>query len=143
MYPVLFLRILSLELEPVRVVHQSVEDRVGDCGVAGLRVPARPRQLARQQRRMRLIESIADLQDVPALGATHRRHAKVVDNQHIDSPYEKEHLRMTSVCSRKERPRISSLAFRNSAEWTSRQAFSEMARASQVLPVSVGPIRKR
>lgn len=49
---------------------------------------------------MRLIEPIADLQEVPALGNTHRRHAEVVHNQHIDSPYEKGHLLMTSVCSR-------------------------------------------
>src|ERR1017187_9543584 len=49
------------------IVHEPVEDAVGDRRIADLRVPGGDRQLAGQQGGMHLITPIADLQKIPAL----------------------------------------------------------------------------
>src|ERR1039457_7492868 len=55
------------------IVHEPVEDAVGDRRIADLRVPGGDRQLAGQQGGMHLITPIADLQKIPALCLGQRR----------------------------------------------------------------------
>ena len=66
------------------IVHEPVEDAVGDGGITDLRVPGGDRQLTGQQGGMHLITRIADLQKITALSLGQRRHRPIVDDQQIE-----------------------------------------------------------
>jgi hypothetical protein len=66
--PPIFARRLAPHVDAVGVVHQSVEDAVGQRGIADLFVPARDRQLRRQDRGTHLVAILANLPEVAALG---------------------------------------------------------------------------
>ncbi len=90
--------------------------RVGDGGIADLRVPGGDRQLTGQQRGARLVSRIADLQEVTALGFGHRRHGPVVDDQQVDPPESvQSSLEWLPSARATARSRNSSAAFRKSA----------------------------
>src|ERR1022692_285016 len=80
------------------IVHEPVEDAVGDRGIAYLRVPGGDRQLAGQQGGMHLITPIADLQKIPALCLGQRSHRPIIDDQQIE-PAEPVSIMMgTRIC---------------------------------------------
>jgi hypothetical protein len=54
-------------------VNQTIQDAVGDAGVADLFVPMSHRHLRGQDEGRALVAVIADLQEVPALGISQRR----------------------------------------------------------------------
>ena len=57
----------TAEFDPVRVMHQPVEDAVGDGGVANLFVPVRHRHLGSEDDRPALVSVIADLEEIAPL----------------------------------------------------------------------------
>lgn len=73
------------QFDAMRVVHQAVEDAVGDGGVADLLVPLGDRNLRSQDRGSRLIAFFSDLPEVTALGFLRGRHGPVVDDENIDA----------------------------------------------------------
>ena len=60
---------LAAHLDAMGVVHQTVEDAVGDGRIADLLVPARDRQLGSQDGGTGLVATFADLPDFAALVA--------------------------------------------------------------------------
>jgi hypothetical protein len=71
-------------LDAMCVVHQAVEDSVGQCGISDLFMPARHRQLRSQDHRVRLVAILSDLPEVSSLLFRHRGHDPVIDDQNID-----------------------------------------------------------
>src|SRR5919205_4146934 len=62
---------------------QPVEDAVGSGWIADLGVPVRDRDLGGQYGGTGLVAVIADLQKIAAFDFSERRHAEVVDHQHV------------------------------------------------------------
>src|SRR5579864_1761130 len=58
---------LSPHLDAMGVVHQAVQDAIGDSGIADLLVPARDRQLGSKDGGTGLVAIFADHPDVAAL----------------------------------------------------------------------------
>ena len=79
----LFAHGFTLYLDAVSVVHQPVENAIGQSGIPNLLVPLRQGQLAGQDRGSYLIAIFADLQAISPLGVGERCHGTVVDQQHV------------------------------------------------------------
>ena len=75
----------TLQLDAVGVVHQAVENAVGECRVPDLGMPLGDRQLAGQNGRASLITVVADFQEVPPFDVAQRSHGPVVDDEGIDA----------------------------------------------------------
>ena len=82
------------------VVDQTVEDAVGDGGIADLLVPARDRQLRSEDGRANLVAILADLPDVATLAFVQRRHGPVVDHQNIDATESSQEMAQAAIGSR-------------------------------------------
>src|SRR5256885_10547810 len=63
----LFTHGVPTHLDAMRVVHQPVEDSVGQCGISDLFMPARHRQLRSQDHRACLVAILGDLPEVSSL----------------------------------------------------------------------------
>ena len=72
----------AFQLDAMHIVHQAVQDAVGDGGVPDLSVPP---GLAGQQGGTELIPPIANLQEIVALGFGQRSHRPIVHDEQIDS----------------------------------------------------------
>jgi hypothetical protein len=81
------------------VVHQPVEDPVGQRGIPDLLVPAGHRQLRGQDHRTCLVAVFSDLPEVPPLRFRHRSHGPIIDNQHVDPVQAFEQLAKTAIGS--------------------------------------------
>ncbi len=79
------------------VVHQAVEDSVGQCGISDLFVPARHWQLRSQDHRVRLVAILGDLPEVSSLRFRHRGHDPVIDDQDIDPVQPPQQLPQTAI----------------------------------------------
>src|SRR6266446_10134886 len=79
------------------VVHQSVEDAVGERGISDLLVPAGHWQLRGQDHRACLVAIFGDLPEVSALRFRHRSHRPVIDDQNIDAVEPLQKLPQTAV----------------------------------------------
>ncbi len=75
----------SAHLDAMGIVHQAVQDAVGDGGIADLLVPARDRQLGCQDGGESLVAVLTDLPDFAALRFTQGRHGPVIDDQNVDA----------------------------------------------------------
>src|SRR6266851_5192999 len=64
---------------------RSIEDAIGNGGIADLLVPARHWQLGSQESGASLIAILTDLPDFAALGFIQRSHGPVIDDQNIDA----------------------------------------------------------
>ena len=84
---------------PLRVVHQAIEDAVCNRRISDLRVPVVDLQLAGQQRGVRLISGVPNLQEVSSFGIGKRRHRPVIHHDHIDTAEPVQQLAMTAVGS--------------------------------------------
>jgi hypothetical protein len=84
-----FPRFLRMESPPhlnaMGVVHEPVEDAVGQCGIGDLLVPARDRQLRGQDRGADLVTIFADLPEVAALWLQQWSHRPIVDYQNVNA----------------------------------------------------------
>ena len=133
----------AVEFNAVSVMHQTVEDAVGDGRIADLCVPVstgnwqvssidrlwyRASQISRKSRR-----------SVSVIGAIAK--SSTISTSILAS-FSSIRRWLPSACA-SARSRNNSAAFRNSAVKPSRQAFCASARASQVLPIPVGPSRNR
>ncbi len=67
------------------VVHQPIEDAVGQGRVADLLVPLGHGQLTGEDRRAHLTAILTDFQEVAALGVGQGRHRPIVHRQHVHS----------------------------------------------------------
>jgi len=67
----------------VGVVHQAVEDAIGEGGVADLGVPVGHGELAGEDGGAQRVAVFADLQKVSPLGVVHGGHGEVVDEQDL------------------------------------------------------------
>ncbi len=69
----------------MRVVNQTVEDAVGDGGVADLLVPLDDGNLRSEDGGAGLVALFGDFSEVAPLGFLHGRHGPVVNDQDIDA----------------------------------------------------------
>src|SRR5215470_12090728 len=76
---------LSPHLDRMGIVHQAVEDAVGDRGIADLFVPARDWQLGSEDGGASLIAILADFPHFAPLGFLQRSHGPVIHDQDIDA----------------------------------------------------------
>jgi hypothetical protein len=81
----------ALERERKRVVHEAIEDGVGDRGVAQRRVPLIAGQLARDDRRAGRVAILHHLEEILALDVGHRDQAPVIEDQDIDARQPREY----------------------------------------------------
>ena len=75
---------LTLQFDVVGIVHQPVQNAVGQSGVADLLVPALDRDLAGEDRRVQLVAVFANFQEVTALGFRQGGIGPIVDDQQVD-----------------------------------------------------------
>ena len=73
-----FAHALSLECQPVRVVHEPIEDRVGNGRIGDCLMPVIDRQLAGHNRRAAIVPILDNLKDVATLRSGERGEAPVV-----------------------------------------------------------------
>jgi len=73
----------AVQLDLVGIVHQAVEDRIRQGGVAEARGPAGHGQLAGDQRRAASVTVLEDLQKVAAFGVGERLQAEVVEDEQV------------------------------------------------------------
>jgi hypothetical protein len=74
---------LAVHLDAVSIVHQAVQNAVGQRGIANLFVPLGDGQLAGQNGRARLIAVFADFQEVAPLAFPERSMRPIIHDQHI------------------------------------------------------------
>jgi hypothetical protein len=74
----------ALEFDPVRGVNQTIEDGIGQRGIADDLVPAVDGHLAGDDQRSRVVAIVDDLQQIAALLGGERLWAPVVQNEQID-----------------------------------------------------------
>src|SRR5436190_23436455 len=79
-----FAEALALEREPVGIVHEPIEDGVGDGGIADDLVPVLDRKLAGDDGRAAPVPVLHDLQEVAALFGEHRAESQVVEDEKLD-----------------------------------------------------------
>ena len=91
----------AIEFDAVSVVHQAVENGIGDRRIANLRVPGCDRELAGEQHRARLVAGVTDLEEVPALRFRQWRHGPIIDGQHVHMAELVEMFRMAAVSARR------------------------------------------
>jgi hypothetical protein len=76
---------LAAHFDAVGVVNQTVEDAIGNGGIADLLVSARDRQLGSEDGGASLVAVLTDLPDFAAFGLIQRCHGPVINDQNIDS----------------------------------------------------------
>ena len=76
---------LAAHFDAVGVVNQTVQDAIGEGGIADLLVPARDRQLGSEYGGASLVAVLTDLPDFAAFGFIQRRHGPVINDQNIDA----------------------------------------------------------
>src|SRR5450756_1896057 len=80
-----FTHALALECQPVRVVHEPIEDRGGDVRIGDCLVPVIDRKLAGHNRRAAIVPSLDNLKDVATLLSGERGEAPIVQDQQLDA----------------------------------------------------------
>ena len=75
---------LAAEIDTEGIVYEPVENAVGYRRITDLLVPVLHWHLRSQNRGAALIPVVADFQKIAALGIFERRHAEVIEHQHID-----------------------------------------------------------
>ena len=78
-------------------MQQTVEDAVGDGGVADLLVPVGHRHLRSENHRATLIAIVADLEKVAAFLVFQCSHREVVDQKHVDLGQAEQHAAHAAV----------------------------------------------
>ena len=126
-------------------MHQPIEDRVGDGGIADDLVPAVDRHLARHDGGAALVAILHDLQEVAPPLVVELLRAPVVEDEEIDAGERLEQLRVAPVAAREredgEQPRGAMvvgdrevLAAGLVPERAGQPALARPARASVILP---------
>ena len=80
-----FAHALALEGDPVRVVHEAIEDGVGDGRIGNRVMPVIDRQLAGHDRRAAVVPILDDLEYVATLLLGERGEAPIIQDQQIDT----------------------------------------------------------
>src|ERR1035441_3254785 len=88
---------LATHFDAVGVVNQTVQDAIGDGGIADLLVPARDRQLGSKDGGTSLIAIFADLPDFAALVFIQWRHGPVINDQNIDAAQSSQEVTQASI----------------------------------------------
>jgi len=78
---------VALERQPVSVVHEPVEDGVGDGRVGDGLMPLLDRELAGHDRRAAPVPIVNDLQEVAPLIRRQVGETPVVEDQQFDAPW--------------------------------------------------------
>ena len=76
---------LSAHLDAMGIVDQTIEDAVGDGGIADLLVPARDGELGSENSGASLVTILADFPDFAALAFIERGHGPVIDDENFDA----------------------------------------------------------
>ena len=90
---------LALECQPVRVVHEPIENCVGNGRIGDRLVPMIDRQLAGHNRRAAIVPILDNLEDVATLLGGERGEAPIVQDQQLDARQALEEPRMTPVAA--------------------------------------------
>src|ERR1035437_1333930 len=88
---------LSAHLDAMSVVNETVEDAVGDGGIANLLVPARDWQLGSEDGGTSLVTIFADFPDFAALVFIQRRHGPVINDQNIDTAQSSQEVTQAAI----------------------------------------------
>lgn len=72
---------LALECQTIAVVHESIEDRIGERRIGEIGVPLIDRQLARDNRLTPVVAVIQNLQQITLGLFAHRHEAEVIEHQ--------------------------------------------------------------
>ena len=88
---------LSVQSNSVAVMHQPVEDGVGERGIADGGVPLVDGNLAGHDGGAALISIVDDFEQIAAVGVGHRRHGEIVEDQEIGLGKRLHELRIASV----------------------------------------------
>jgi hypothetical protein len=95
-----FTEALALEREPVSVVHQSIENGVGESRITDDLVPMFDRKLAGHHGRSAAVPILHDLQEVAPLLGGHGRESPVVEDQKLDASQALEEPSVVAVAAR-------------------------------------------
>ena len=87
----------ALQRELVGVMHQAVEDRVGQCRIPQGLMPVLDRQLTGHQRGPAIMAIFDDLQQVATIFITERRQAPVIENQQVGLGQGRQHFPIASI----------------------------------------------
>jgi hypothetical protein len=66
------------------IMHEPVEDALGQGRIADLLMPASEGKLASQDRGAELVAIFADFEEVATLGFGQRSHGPIIHHEHID-----------------------------------------------------------
>ena len=131
-----------MHLEAVGVVHQPVENAVGQSRVPDLLVPLGHGELAGEDRRACLIAVLTDFQEVPPLAFRQRRMGPVIDDQHVNAGQPSQPGFQAAIGAGQGQVAKQSGSADEESGKPSRQAFSPRAQASQLFPTPQGPNKK-
>ena len=139
-----FAQALALKGEPVGVVHEAIEDSVGDGGVADDVVPMLDGELAGDDRGATAVPVLHDFQEVAALLGEHRRQSPVIQDEQLDASKRLEQTSMPAVAASKrkriEEPRQPAIADRSVvaaslvAERTGNPTLADAGQAYDIVP---------
>ena len=90
----------AFQRDRIRVVHDAIEDGVGDGRLAQIRVPLIAGELARDNRRAGRVAILHHFEKVLALDISQGRQAPVIDHQHIDAGEPRQQSRVRAVGAR-------------------------------------------
>ena len=90
----------AFQRDRIRVVHEAIEDRVGDRRLAQIRVPLIARELARDDRRAGGVAILHHLEEVLALDVAQGGEPPVIEHQHVDAGESRQQGRVGAVGAR-------------------------------------------
>jgi hypothetical protein len=90
---------VALELDALGVVHDTIEDGVGEGRLANDVVPAAHRQLAGEERRGASVAILDDLEEVAALLGEHGFWSPIVENQQMGSAEAAKQARVATIAA--------------------------------------------
>jgi len=128
----------SAQSELVGVMHQPIEDGVGEGGIADRGVPLLDGDLAGDDGGAALISIVDDLEQIAAVGVGHRRHGQIVKDEDLGLGQGLHELGIASVGPSEVQLGEQSWQTRVEHAVALSAACWARAQASQVLPIPVG-----
>ena len=140
-----FAQALTTEFDAVGVVNDTIEDGIGNGGIADDLVPVFERQLAGDEYRSDVVAIFDDLEEISALVGIEGFRPPVIDDEQFDIGYRSQHAGIASIATRQgegcEQARRSVIDDREIitagfvAKRASQVAFADATRANDRLPV--------
>ena len=94
-----FSEALALEREPVSVVHQPIENGIGESRIADDLVPMFDRKLAGDRGRSAAVAILHDLQEIAPLLGGHGSQSPIIKDQKFDASQALEEARVMAIAA--------------------------------------------